>query len=298
MLPKCDIIIPVARIDRFVEKSIKSAHESIGIDSRVILVNNSKEKPNKFTCMLRTQDIYLEEPQKGYAHALNSPLKQGVEFYDFVSFLNSDDIVSEDKFRKQVEVIYESKSDLAITQLRKFSGKVTIPKRYGNYNYKYWNKVALLLGAYGADASQLFSREFYLACGMRNTELHPDLVDLEYAYRNFGKAKIEAVPRSFYHYRQHFRQMSRNRAGLEDFRKMSNVLQAFIDQIGIENVVANQVFYLQTFKYEKEDLKHIDIEAMSQNIFKSLQVQDIESAVLNEFLRMLSFRHPEMKNLR
>jgi hypothetical protein len=289
MQPNCDVIIPVGRLDRFLIKSITSAHESEGVNTRVILVNNSTKAAKEFTKFLRSKDIYLEQRLTGYAKTLNTPLEEQVDFKEFVTVVNSDDVVSLDKFIKQIDSIRKHRLDVSITMLRKFSGIFRIPKRFGNYDYNYWHKIGLLLGAYGADATQLFTRDFFLKCGNRNQSIHPDLVDLEYAYRNFGTANIKALPEELYQYRQHFKQMSKNRATQSDFVKLNDTLQQFLCQIGLSNIDPRTIFFLQTF-LKKSKGQQIEWFEIANNLEQELNALNIDPMVKFEFFRMLELR--------
>jgi glycosyltransferase involved in cell wall biosynthesis len=289
MQPSCDVIIPVGRLDRFLTKSINSAHESVGVNTRIILVNNSNEDQKQFIKLLRNKDIYLEQNLRGYARALNTPLEEQLDFNEYVTVLNSDDVVNTAKFIKQIDSIRKYGLDVSITKLRKFSGIFRIPKRFGDYDYNHWHKIGLLLGAYGADATQLFTRDYFLKCGNRDQSIHPDLVDLEYAYRNFGLANIKALPEELYQYRQHLRQMSKDRATQSDFMKITKSVQEFLDNIGLSNTDPSAVYFLQTFMKKKER-KQINWLETTKHLEQELNSLNIQSKAEFEFFRILSIR--------
>lgn len=290
MKPRCDVIIPVGRLDRFLMKSVISVQQNVGVKTRIILVNNSTENGKLFKKFLRNHDVYLEQNTKGYSITLNTPFEKQIDFYEYVTVVNSDDFVHHDKFIKQINSIQKHGLDISITKLRKFSGIFTIPKRFGDYDYSYWHKIGLLLGAYGADATQLFTRDFFLKCGNRNQNIHPDLVDMEYAYRNFGMANVGVLPEELYQYRQHFRQMSRNRATQSDFLEISNQLQEFLRQIGLSNLDSKAIYALQTF-LTKTERKQINWMEITNILDRQLNALDIDSKIKSEFFRILSIRY-------
>ena len=102
-IAKVDLLIPFHRIDTYLNAAITSAQASVGVNLRVIAINDSGEEVTKSTLGLRTEDLLVKSILKGYLGALSTGFANCDA--DFIAFLDSDDLQEETRLASQIKLI-------------------------------------------------------------------------------------------------------------------------------------------------------------------------------------------------
>ena len=140
---KVSIIVPVYNVEQYVEKCILSilnqSYRNIEViivddgstdDSYNVCTNLQKESPNKIKL--------FKKENGGLSSARNFGLSQAKG--EYISFVDSDDIISQDFIEKLVSLIEETGSSISCCQVAKFSNeekpKFTHTVEHSEYNTK------------------------------------------------------------------------------------------------------------------------------------------------------------------
>jgi glycosyltransferase involved in cell wall biosynthesis len=201
--PEVEILLPFNKIDEYFLSAVESVLASKGVRTQILLLDdrvdtsaNLPELPIETCRILRTS-------RRGYGNALS----EGIHHIssEFFAFMNADDVIHPRKLMTQILDLESSSADLSVGKIVKFSnsGKI-ITQSLGHLTKGQYTPSALLLGAYGADASW---------CGRTNkvkswkisNELASDWIT---ALENFSDLKIVYSPKALYFYRQHHTQMT------------------------------------------------------------------------------------------
>lgn len=146
---------------------------------------------------------------QGYASALNES-KQYLKA-EWIGLMNSDDLISQNRFSLQIEKIIESETDLSICALQKFGSKGRIPSLAGVIDPNIFDYRFLLLGAYGADATWVARTSTFRAINFPDLTLGSDWCA---AIENFPGLKVSGVSESLYFYRMHSDQVTADKTNL------------------------------------------------------------------------------------
>lgn len=297
----CDVLVPISKFHKYFFPAIRSIRRSRDVNVRLIIVNNGIADPNSVAALksvLANKDIYLFQPHLGYSNAMNRIFEDNIELNEFVTCVNSDDLITPWKIAEQIELMKLDGSGVSITGIQKFSGIIPIPNRYGMPNYKYWHPSFLLLGSYGADATMLFRRDVFNQVGPRSKHTHPDLVDILHAFKVLENTTISVNPRIHYFYRRNIGQMSRNRAGLEDYFSIKKEVEDFAKFIGFSEFTIDD-FILSSPSTVKLQMTSMNdclkkFELLASKIRKSRMT--INSQELSEFEKLLNIRRQLIHN--
>jgi glycosyltransferase involved in cell wall biosynthesis len=216
-IAKVDVLIPFHRIDSYLEAAIASAQGSLGVEVRVIAINDSGQEVTKVLLGLRAEDLLVKSLFKGYLGALSTGFANCEA--DFIAFLDSDDLQQETRLLSQVELMNETDADISSCELRKFVTPLDfreVKPLFGSVPQFVEPESKLILGAYGADSSLVIRvatlREFeYL-----HREYPQQLADYFWLIQMLlgGKRYVHSQEGNYY-YRIHGGQISRD-ASLQD----------------------------------------------------------------------------------
>jgi len=244
-----DVIMPVSRTGNSLKKSIKSVFDSTNINTRLIVVDNTKDGFSKIKDLLRSHDVYVRQPNQGYAAAMNAPLEQGVEFSDFIGYVNDDDYILPEKFYMQLNQMDYDQTELSITEIGKMRLGIPIFSNYGVIPYKYWNPLALIFGFYGADATLVTRKNWLLNSGLRREDIHSDLADFEYLVRNICPNQMTSISRRLYKYVQHKNQISKNRATPADYLSITDSVEKYLETMSLTGMDFNTFCALRPMSF-------------------------------------------------
>ncbi len=204
------MIIPFHEANDLLVQAIQSVQKSTEVVTRLILVNDTKKPEvdcNEFIKMatLNSNYVVVKSESHGYAGSLNTGLKYTNA--EFVGLMNSDDLVSDTRFSRQIASLLQGGSDLCIAQIEKFYGDYKIPSLAGKVDVGLYDTKFLLLGAYGADAT-IVGRNSAIKKIVFDEKIKSS--DWVMALKYFPTMKIAGDPRAIYLYRLHGGQVSRD----------------------------------------------------------------------------------------
>jgi glycosyltransferase involved in cell wall biosynthesis len=201
-----DILLPAHVHNRFLDEAIESCLREISDTVRIILIDTTgnsslREFGN------RNQIMHLNLPNASDMEALAFGLKHTEA--EFVALMNSDDLISELRFKVQVKVLETKHADLVFAKIVKFQGTPdkVLPSLLGNLEPSMFVDSSLLLGSYGADASWVFRRSWAIENNLFADSR--DESDWQLAMRTFPTSRIVGVDLPLYFYRMHSNQVTR-----------------------------------------------------------------------------------------
>lgn len=195
-----DVILPFHRNDEYLRIAIDSALSSKDVEVRLLLIDDRKiwepiqDLDAYVTC--RTGGI-------GYAGAINSARKHLQSNY--VALMNSDDWSDPERLKKQISAITFGESEFSICALKKFRGLKSLTANLGELTGDKYDPRSLILGAYGANATLLGTREAWL---QEVFFFESDVSDWVTAFQLLPRIMPEFVNETLYWYRQHENQIT------------------------------------------------------------------------------------------
>jgi len=127
MKPKISIIVPVYNIELYLERCVESILSQTFVDFELILVNDGSTDQSGKVC-----DYYSEKDQRvkvlhknngGLSFARNEGLK--IACGDFIGFVDGDDYIEKDMYKKLYELSEKTNSDIAICKFgREINGQL------------------------------------------------------------------------------------------------------------------------------------------------------------------------------
>ena len=198
-----DLIIPFHRpIDGYLIDAIDSAKNSKGVSVRIVLINDRKENYESTNILKKMGYEVYQVDHFGYSGCLNEGISRSSG--DFIAILNSDDLQTPTRLKLQISAMLTDGTGISIARLKKFGGgffsyDLTGPQPKFEYDSK-----LLLLGAFGANASLVMSRQF-----LRNKVFeNVPMADWKFAFEHY-RDSISFIDQELYLYRMHSRQISR-----------------------------------------------------------------------------------------
>ena len=213
----------------FFWEAINSISASTYRNYRLILIDD--QPPSCPEIELRLFDkynlpkiIYLKTGgQKGYGYALALGTKHINAKY--VALMNSDDLIHEDRFLKQIENI--GTADLTITDMAKINYRGNrLPFLGGRVRSETYDPILLLLGAYGANATWLSTSKWWSENSFFDSD---DCLDWRIALAKFSKTKIVYLNNKYYFYRSHRGQSTALRNRTQSLQLLYADLRVFSD---------------------------------------------------------------------
>ena len=102
------VVLPFHLQNRFLEEAIRSCSKAMPKDSELILVNTSQQKLTLTGFSKRI--LVIDAPQKKYIDALSIGISQAKG--NFIALMNSDDLILESRFERQMFNLNQDKADL------------------------------------------------------------------------------------------------------------------------------------------------------------------------------------------
>ena len=213
-----DVVIPFHRMDNYLSEAISSVKLSIGVDVRLIVVNDTGNKISADYLKLRESDLLIDSSAKGYVNALQTGILNSTA--EFVAFLDSDDIMEPHRLSMQIAKIKITGTDFISGQIVKFTHNPIdghsfsilgpIPKTSNP-------ELLLLLGSHGADSSILAIGESIRKSWNIHSTFPPSVADFGWLLKCLSDGSLMShEPAAIYFYRSHRNQLSRSgELGLE-----------------------------------------------------------------------------------
>lgn len=128
---KISVIIPCYNQAHFLDETLNSVLKQTYADWECFIVNDGSpdntEAVAKAWAEKDPRFVYVSKPNGGLSSARNTGLS--VARGEFIQFLDSDDILGEEKFESSVRVASENNSDVVITDFKRFRKTLSKLKR-------------------------------------------------------------------------------------------------------------------------------------------------------------------------
>jgi hypothetical protein len=253
-----DIVLPVGSDHKYLPDALKSIMNSRDVKTRILLIDNSINGIQDLKQRIRKTDKIFREEKRGFAHSVNAPIMQGHIFENYVAIMNSDDISHPDRFIKQINKLKSTKTDVNLCSVQNIKRGKPAKSFFGSLTYNEYSPLLLALGAYGIEPMWVTTPDWWVKNAFRNTEIHPDIVDLECALRSFPTTKFSTVSEKLYIYRKHSGQMSRNLATKVDFLEIRELASHFFGIYGVEFPSFQTFYSIRPHNVFKEAIKGKD----------------------------------------
>jgi len=204
--PAVDVILPFNKLDAYLIPAIKSVLASVGVQVRLLLVDDRLDSSEPIPALPGQNILILRTVERGYGKAISIGLKEVTA--DYCALMNADDLVHPNRLSRQIEDLVETSSELSIGRVIKFnnSGNV-VSQKLGSLRRFNYSCEALLLGAYGADATWCGKTSVLKAWDFS----HKPTTDWITALNYFGDTQITYSNSAFYFYRQHSNQVTKSK---------------------------------------------------------------------------------------
>lgn len=210
MLEIVDIILPFHQDTEFLREAISSAHNSKGVQVRIIAINDSGIVFSKNDLGLHETDILALSQEKGYKSAMATGM--ALTESEYISFLDSDDLLHPDKLQIQLKSLTHSGADLATGKIVRFDSSIenTFDSPLATGLISRLNQhEKLIFGAYGADSSIMMRSSTLKESWNIHATFPARLSDYGWLLSVLPSKRAIHCEESIYFYRTHPGQMSR-----------------------------------------------------------------------------------------
>ena len=208
MTPLISVIVPIYKVDAYLDRCIESIVNQTYHNLEIILVDDGSPDNSPQMCdewALRDNRIkVIHKENGGLSDARNAGMR--VAKGDYFSFIDSDDYVSQDFFETLLSVMKEEKSDIVECSVVKFYNDEKIDDYSDNLEIKTFDTVSALSGLIGENPfHQHVWNKLYKSDLVRDTfypvgKLNEDEF---WTYQIFGKAKrVSKINKTMYYYFQ------------------------------------------------------------------------------------------------
>jgi hypothetical protein len=205
------IILPFHVVDSYLNEAIKSCLDSKGCKFELNLVDTRPEYEanTKILNILDDRVKIYRLPNADYISALKFGLH--VSSAKIIGLMNSDDLVSERRFAKQIAKLNDTNTNICLSNIKKFRSNknIEMPSLLGEIKCSTYSTLFLLIGSYGANATWVFQKSWAIKNKVFSHEL--DKSDWHVAIRVFPNSKISYENSKLYFYRMHKNQRSKNK---------------------------------------------------------------------------------------
>jgi glycosyltransferase involved in cell wall biosynthesis len=212
-----DVLLPFHKEDDYLYSAIDSVSRSIGVQIRLILIDDRKN-PRPLTRLPANATI-IRTPSIGYSGALNAA-KHSI-LSPFTAIMNSDDLVHPERFKTQIQHLEKNSSQLVACGIQKFHKGRFVSSKFGDLKSSgFLDSRVLLLGAYGVDATWCGRSDWWIS----NIEfVNQPMSDWATGMKVSRTTDIYFDHNKLYYYRQHPNQTTADASfssiGLEEIMK-------------------------------------------------------------------------------
>ena len=203
-----EVLLPFHIFDDYLLEAIESCEKALPPNSRIIAINtlNDQKMLNGHSGLI----LEVTCPKANYVTALKFGLSKTQSKY--VALMNSDDLIDEHRFIKQIEALEQSNFNLCVTNLSKFSitkihKSIEVPSLLGEVPNNF-HEALLLLGSFRADASWCFNQKWAREVDLFGQK--SDVSDWCTAMRTVKSTNTVVLNEKYYFYRMHARQITRD----------------------------------------------------------------------------------------
>jgi glycosyltransferase involved in cell wall biosynthesis len=269
-----DVIMATHRNDAFLKEALESVKNSLGVEVRIILIDDRESDSSPLPEEI--VDVILKtRGGVGFEAAVNLAVPHILS--EFVTVLGSDDLVTPDRFKRQISRLEETGGNLSLCKLQKFDKKGFCPSLTGQVLGKKYSPKVLMIAPIGCDGSWLAREQWW----KENAWFKEPDSDWALGLRVMMDSSIAYVPDGLYLYRMHLNQITRS--SVEGKRLTETVYSDWVEQ--------NRRMQLPPLS--KEEFAHLLNPAQRKDT--TLDLRNL-SKWFNSYLKILTPR--ELINLR
>jgi len=244
-----DVVIPFHFINSDLLFSIQSIKQSIGVQPRIIAVNDTGLDASPAEIGIDEKDLLVRCQGKGYVDAMATGV--GLARANFIAFQDSDDFSDPHRLSIQLGLLIDNDLDLVAGRLIR-TDPLGIPKMalspFGSIPNSLTQSEKLIFGPHGADSSLVGRVEIFRRYWGAHSSFSPSFADYGWLLYVLPKISSGYANDALYFYRSHDSQMSRNAKDMDQWDRVS--------RIWVENLL--QVS-------EKRQISGIDLQDLDEN---------------------------------
>jgi len=207
MFPVVDVILPFNRVDDYLLLAVKSVFASVGIHVRLILVDDRLDSSDPIPALPGQNVVILRTAERGYGNAISVGLREVSS--EFFALMNADDLIHPNRLSRQIRDLIKTNSELSIGRVIKFNNSgIVVSQKLGNLRGRTYSAGALLLGAYGANATWCCRTSVINAWTFSVKPATDWITALNY----FEHTQITYSSSAIYFYRQHSSQVTKSKS--------------------------------------------------------------------------------------
>jgi glycosyltransferase involved in cell wall biosynthesis len=205
--PNVDVILPFNKVDEYLPLAIKSVFASVGVQVRLILIDDRLDSSGSIPDLPGQNVVILRTAERGYGNAISLGLRKVSS--EFFALMNADDLVHPNRLNHQIRDLLKTNSELSVGRVIKFNNSgIVVSQKLGNLRSRTYSSEALLLGAYGADATWC-GRTSVIKAWAFSVKPATDWIT---ALNHFEHTQITYSSSAIYFYRQHASQVTKSKS--------------------------------------------------------------------------------------
>ena len=111
MCPDVDVILPFNKLDDYLLPAIKSVFASLGVQVRLILVDDRLDSSDSIPDLPGQNIVILRTAERGYGNAISVGLREVSS--EFFALMNADDLVHPNRLNHQIRDLVKTNSELS-----------------------------------------------------------------------------------------------------------------------------------------------------------------------------------------
>lgn len=239
-VPLLSVVMPVYNVELYVEEALRSVlSQSLSSLEVVVIDDGSTDGSAAIVKRLARADRrvrYVRQENAGLGAARNSGSRRARG--TFIAFVDSDDVVPQDAFKKLVTTLQDTGSEIATGNVRRFHGK----KEYQSWNQSQSHALDLrrvTLDEHPALAldttawNKVFNREFWDAHRLEFAEgrLYEDMVTVTRAFTLADSIDVLSAPTYRWRVRDTQDSITQRRGDLSNLRDKTDMMRECISVV-------------------------------------------------------------------
>jgi glycosyltransferase involved in cell wall biosynthesis len=281
-----DVIFPIHREDRYLIEAINSMRASVGINLRLIVIDDRPDKKNNLDYVFKrfkNYELISTSGNTGYGNCLR--IASTYLISEFTALMNSDDTVHPERFSRQIKML--DNSELSITRMNRIddNGRVR-QSNLGDIVGSRYNPAFLILGAYGANATWCMRRDWWVKNALFDNE---QCLDWRIALRSFPSTKITYSSIPLYNYRKHSNQITSHRnIPQRELDILYSSWSAFINTL-IAEEIPREIFNLLAVPWNAFPSR-VDQSYFTHRKLILLKIKEYHPDIYRDFLKLVMRR--------
>ena len=176
MNPKISVIVPIYNVEEYIEKCINSLVNQNYPNLDIILIDdcsldNSKNIAIKFSKKYKNIKFLSNKENRGLSYTRNIGIENATG--EYISFIDSDDFVSENYFSSLVNTIIKQDADVVVCDINTITDNGEIRKKCGDINNSLEQFINTGLAA--SACNKLFKKEVFNKYRFEEGKINEDL---------------------------------------------------------------------------------------------------------------------------